>query len=78
MFSAILLHPTMRVGVPFVPFAVPGPLYAVGYLAYSVIHAFRSSDGVNHEAHFAGALHGALVTYLLHPQKVEFALRHLL
>jgi membrane associated rhomboid family serine protease len=77
MFSAILLYPTMRVGVPFIPVGVSGPIYAVGYLAYSVLNAFRSSDGVNHEAHFAGALYGVLVTYILLPHRVEAALHHL-
>jgi membrane associated rhomboid family serine protease len=77
MFGAILLHPSIRVGVPFVPLAVPGMIYALGYLGYSAVHAYLSNDGVNHEAHFAGAVYGALFTYALAPNHVTAAMRHL-
>jgi membrane associated rhomboid family serine protease len=77
MFSAILLHPTIRVVVPFVPVAIPGGLYAIGYLVYSAVQTQRSRDGINHEAHFAGAVYGAVVTYLVEPTRVTAALRHL-
>ena len=77
LISAVLLHPGIRVGVPFVPVAVPGLLYALGYLVYSAVHAALSNDGVNHEAHFAGAVYGALFTYALAPNHVVGALKHL-
>jgi membrane associated rhomboid family serine protease len=77
MFSAVLLDPRLRVGVPFVPVTVPGPVYAVGYLVYSAYHAYRSERGVNHEAHFAGAVWGLVVTYVLEPTRTAAALRHL-
>jgi membrane associated rhomboid family serine protease len=77
MISAILLHPAIRVGIPFVGLAVPGMLYALGYLVYSAVHAQLSNDGVNHEAHFAGAAYGALFTFVLAPNHVTAALKHL-
>ncbi|HSQ67169.1 MAG TPA: rhomboid family intramembrane serine protease, partial [Polyangiaceae bacterium] len=77
LFSAILLHPTIRVGIPLVPVAVSGMVYALGYLVYSAVHAYLSNDGVNHEAHFAGVVYGALFTYVLAPNHVVGALKHL-
>jgi membrane associated rhomboid family serine protease len=77
MLSAILLRPTMRVGIAFLPFAVPGMIYAVVYLIYSAIQAWRAQGRINHEAHFAGAIYGAAFTWVLEPERVSRALREL-
>jgi membrane associated rhomboid family serine protease len=76
LFSAILLRPGIKVGIAFLPFAVPGILYGLGYLAYSAWHSYRSRDGINHDAHFAGAIYGAVLTYLFEPARVENTVRH--
>jgi membrane associated rhomboid family serine protease len=76
MFSAILLYPGMKVGIAFLPVAVPGYIYALLYLAYSAWHSYRGRDGVNHDAHFTGAVYGALVTYIFEPTRVANTLRH--
>lgn len=75
VFSAILLHPRLKLYVFFMP--VSGAVFAVAYLAYSVWHSMGSGDRVNHEAHVAGALYGALLTYLFEPTRVERTLRTL-
>lgn len=77
MFSAILLRPGVELYVAFVPVPVPAPLFAVGYLAYSAWSSYRARDGVNHDAHFAGALFGSAVTYALEPARVERTVRQL-
>ncbi len=78
MFSAILLFPTLRLGVPFVPVAVPGWLWAFGYLAYSAFSAWRSNDGINHEAHFWGAVYGAALTFVMEPDRAARTIQHFL
>jgi len=78
MFSAILLHPTRKVQFLFFPFPIPAAIFGVGYLAYSVWHAYGDPDNVNHDAHFTGALYGALFTYLLEPEAVTSGIRLLL
>lgn len=75
MFSAILLHPEMKLFVMFIPVQVPAFVYALGYLAYSMWHSHSSNDGINHDAHFSGALYGALVTYAFEPARVTRTLR---
>lgn len=77
MFSAIALEPKSRVHIMFLPIAVPAFLFAIGYLAYSVWNARRSNDGVNHDAHFSGAIYGAVFTYLAAQPQVTRALRSL-
>lgn len=79
MFSAILLHPALKLSVLLLPIAIPAPLYAVGYLAWSAWRSFSagSRDTVNHDAHFTGALYGVAFTFLLEPDRASRALGHL-
>jgi len=81
MFSAILLYPQMRIGLLFLPFAVPGFVFGALYMVYSVWQSYSASDNVNHDAHFTGALYGALVTWAIAPTQVEHTIgviRHML
>jgi membrane associated rhomboid family serine protease len=71
MMSAILLHPKLRLHLMFVPMPMPAIAFAVAYLVYSMFHSWRSGDGINHGAHFWGALYGGLLTYLFEPVRVE-------
>lgn len=77
MFSAILLNPKLSLYVMFVPVPVPGLVFALGYLAYSFWQSRRAGDGINHDAHLAGAFYGVLFTYAFEPKLVEKALKSL-
>lgn len=78
MFSAILLHPKLKLAFFFVPIPVPAVVVAAGYLAYSAYRSWAADDNVNHDAHFAGAVYGSLFTYALEPARAERAFRNLL
>jgi membrane associated rhomboid family serine protease len=73
VFSAILLNPKLRLDLLVV--SVPGVLFAAFYLAYSISHSLSSTERVNHDAHAAGAIYGALLSYLFEPTRVERSLR---
>jgi len=79
MFSAILLHPALKMSLAFLPLAIPAPLYALGYLAYSAWRSLTAGrrDAINHDAHFAGALYGVAFTFLLEPARATRAVQHL-
>jgi membrane associated rhomboid family serine protease len=77
MFSAILLHPRLKLTLFFVPVPVPALVVAVAYLAYSLWQTLSSRDNVNHAAHLSGAVYGALLTYLFEPARVERTLHTL-
>lgn len=71
MLSAVLLNPRLTLHFAFVPIPIPGLVYALGYLAYSAYRSYRPRDGINHAAHFAGAVYGALLTFALAPGRVQ-------
>lgn len=78
IFSAIAIHPGLSMYLMFVPVAVPGWLFALGYLAYSAFSSHRGGDNINHDAHFSGALYGLALTVALAPGLVESGVRALL
>jgi membrane associated rhomboid family serine protease len=77
-FSAIALIPKLRLSLMFLPIPMPGWAYGIGYLVYSAYRSRRDNDGINHDAHFAGALYGAGLTFVFEPERVRATLASLL
>ena len=78
VFSSILFNPTAKMGIMFFPVPIPAPIFGILYLAYCYYAGKYSSDDINHEAHFYGAVSGILVTVLLYPDVIPYFLRHIL
>ena len=78
MLSATLLHPGLELYVMFLPIKVPALAYALLYMAYSVWHSWGSGarDRINHDAHFFGAIYGAMFTYAFEPERVVATVKH--
>ena len=66
LFSTILLSPGMTLMIFPLPLPIPGWLYGVGFLCYT-LSSLRGGSGVSHEAHLGGMLTGCLVTLIQHP-----------
>ena len=47
---------------------MPGYLFAVGYLIYTIYAMKKQNDNVGHTAHFGGSIAGILVTLLIAPE----------
>lgn len=67
VFSAILINPTMGMGILFIPVFIPAWLFGALYLAYSWYMGKRQLDNIGHNAHFWGAVFGFVFTILLKP-----------
>ena len=60
LFSAILLQPMMTIN-----FFIPGWVFGIGYLFYSIYGMKNRVGNIGHTAHFGGAIGGYLLTLLL-------------
>lgn len=68
VFACIVHHPQQSLFILPIPFPIPAPLFAVGYLAYSWWSARRAQDHINHDAHLDGAITGLLFVALTDPR----------
>lgn len=68
LFASIVYFPTQSIFILPIPFPIPAPLFAIGYLAYTWWSAKQAQGRINHDAHFAGALTGLAFVALVHPQ----------
>ena len=68
VFSSILIFPEMKLVFIFFPLPMPGYLFAVGYLIYTIYAMKKQNDNVGHTAHFGGSISGILTTLLIAPE----------
>lgn len=66
LYSAILLHPDMTLGLFFV-IPVPAYIFGIGYLLYTIYGMKRQLGNIGHDAHFGGAVGGYILTLLFAP-----------
>jgi len=67
LYSAILLQPDMSLYMFFIPIPIPGYVFGIGYLLYSIYGMKNKVGNIGHDAHFGGAIGGYVVTLLLMP-----------
>jgi len=75
IFAYILLFPGAGVGFFFVPFSIPGWLYAIGFMAYSFYGMKENRGNIGHDAHLGGAIIGLMIAAALHPDSARDNLR---
>lgn len=67
IFASIALFPGMGIGLFFIPISIPGWLFAILYVGYSIYGVRSKRDNVGHETHLGGALAGVLLAVALYP-----------
>lgn len=71
IFSFILFHPEVKMGLFILPPIIPAPVFAVLYLLYCHYAAKHANDNINHDAHMYGALSGVALTIIMKPDVVQ-------
>ncbi len=62
LFSALLLYPEIELMLFFIPIPIPGYLFGIGYIIYTLYGMKAQNDNIGHTAHFGGAVGGILMT----------------
>lgn len=67
LFSAIALAPNVGIGLLFIPGRIPGWLFGILYLGYSIYAMRKGADNIGHDAHLGGAATGLILTIIFAP-----------
>ena len=71
VFSAIMIHPDMKLTLIFLPFFdFPAWVFALVYLGYSMFGMKAKRDNIGHAAHLGGSVAGILLTIGLLPELI--------
>ena len=69
VYAAIILNPDMELTFIFFPLLpIPGYVFGVGYLLYSMYGMKAQLGNIGHSAHIGGAIGGYVLTLALFPQ----------
>ena len=75
VFAFILLQPWAKIVVFVIP--MPAILYGALFLGYSVYMSRRGGDGINHDAHFWGAVFGIVFPLCIRPELAGYFIQQI-
>ncbi len=70
VFAFIILAPTTSLYLMFIPIPIPAYLFGLIFLAVEYYLGKRGQSNIGHDAHFWGAVYGALFTIILRPSLI--------
>ena len=70
VYSSILLFPQMQLALIFFPIPMPGYMFGILYLLYTLFGMKRRRDNIGHTAHFGGAVSGFVITLIIFPSLI--------
>ncbi len=71
VYSSILLYPGMSLYLFFIPIPIPGYVFGLGYLLYSIYGMKKQIGNIGHAAHLGGTIGGFALTILLNPILIQ-------
>jgi len=71
IFASIALFPGMEIGFILLPIQIPGWLFGIAYVAYSIYGIKSQRDNIGHEAHLGGGVIGLIIAILLNGSILE-------
>lgn len=67
LFSTVAIHPGIGISIMFIPISIPGWIFGILFMVYSVYGMQKGNDNIGHEAHLGGAILGLLTTLAFYP-----------
>ena len=67
LFASIAVAPTIGIYIFFIPIAIPGWIFGIAYLAYSVYGMQTRQGNIGHDAHLGGAAIGLVLAIAFEP-----------
>ena len=65
VYAGILLNPRLEI------YFMPGWVFGVGYMIYSIYGMVKRNDNIGHDAHFGGAIAGYVIAIVSAPILLE-------
>ena len=76
VFAYIVLDPTAKLMFLFLPIPIPAFLFGIIFLSVEYYLGKRGQTNIGHDAHFWGAIYGAVFTIILKPSLVTNFIDH--
>ncbi|WP_435264003.1 rhomboid family intramembrane serine protease [Tenacibaculum sp. nBUS_03] len=70
IFASIALFPNIGMGILFLPLSIPGWLFGLLYISYTIYGIKANNDNIGHEAHLGGAVIGMLTAIIIKPSSL--------
>lgn len=70
LFAAIAVWPTMPLRFFFIPIDIPGWIFGIGYLGFSIYGMLKNAGNIGHDAHMGGAVVGIIIAVIYTPAHV--------
>lgn len=68
LFAAIAIYPTMDLYMFFIPIPIPGWIFGIGYLGFSIYGMMKNVGNIGHDAHIGGAVVGLTMAVAFAPE----------
>lgn len=67
LFAAIAVNPTIGLQMFFIPIPIPGWIFGIGYICFSIYGMMKNIGNIGHDAHMGGAAVGIIMTVVFAP-----------
>lgn len=74
IYAAILLNPSMKLIMFPLPIPLPGYIFGLGYLLYSIYGMKKQIGNIGHSAHLGGAIGGYALLLFVYPEIFKYNL----
>lgn len=68
VYVSIILNPTMKMGLIFIPIPMSAWIFGALYLAYTIFMSRKENTRIGHSAHLWGAIYGMIFILIIEPR----------